>query len=174
MEEGCQICTHSRGIGLISLKIQGLLGRSKVGCQPFSNNSTPCIQVTSGLLAMFPAPLLFGHILDKSCVYEGDGDCELYNLQTMGRDFYIGMMILIVAVIGFECLIYRNSKDFDLYGTKKIMKWKYLSESRFLFFLILSVIFFTYFHLEFSSLQYGYLKIPQAYLNLIHSCWCWL
>jgi len=79
-------------------------------------------QVTSGLLAMFPAPLLFGHILDKSCVYEGDGDCELYNLQTMGRDFYMGMMILIVAVIGFECLIYKNSKDFDLYGTKKIMK----------------------------------------------------
>jgi len=79
-------------------------------------------QVTSALLAMFPAPLLFGHILDKSCVYEGDGDCELYNLQTMGRDFYMGMMILIVAVIGFEFLIYRNSKDFDLYGTKKNMK----------------------------------------------------
>jgi len=79
-------------------------------------------QVSSALLAMLPAPLIFGHILDKSCVYEGDGDCELYNLQTMTRDFYMGLTILLVIVIGFEILIYRNSKDFDLYGTKKNVK----------------------------------------------------
>ena len=38
----CQMGIHSRGIGLISLKIQGLFERSKFGCKPISNNFTPC------------------------------------------------------------------------------------------------------------------------------------
>ena len=34
--KGCQIGTRSRRIGLISLKIHGLFGRSEFGCQPIS------------------------------------------------------------------------------------------------------------------------------------------
>ena len=39
--KGKTVGTHLRGIGLISLNIQGLFGRSKFGCEPISNNFTP-------------------------------------------------------------------------------------------------------------------------------------
>ena len=74
------------------------------------------VQVLAPLVAMLPVPPIFANILDNSCVFPGDGDCELYDHRTMTQDFYFGLIILIQVIIVFETLIFLRSKNFKLYG----------------------------------------------------------
>lgn len=76
------------------------------------------------LFALIPGPILYGYIIDSTCLkwnYKcgNRGNCQLYN-QTTFR-YYLNLTALSLTFIGvlFDALVWYHGKDVDLYGEKE-------------------------------------------------------
>ena len=79
-------------------------------------------QVGGALLAMLPAPPLFGFMLDKACLIgeriEDGIDCDLYDKDVMRRDPNLAIVVLLAMAIAFEALIWDGiAKKVNLFGS---------------------------------------------------------
>lgn len=74
------------------------------------------------LFALIPGPILFGRIIDETCIVWSEhcsgrkGNCQLYD-QKLFR-YYVNLTALSLTTIGvyFDFLVWRNGKNLDLYG----------------------------------------------------------
>lgn len=77
------------------------------------------------LFALIPGPILFGRIIDETCIVWSEhcsgrkGNCQLYD-QKLFR-YYVNLTALCLTSIGvfFDILVWRNGKNLDLYGEKE-------------------------------------------------------
>lgn len=79
------------------------------------------------LLAFIPGPIIYGYIIDSTCLEwstdacgaGGRGNCQRYD-QTAFRWWINGVaMAFTVVAIYFDYLVWLNCKEVDLYGDKK-------------------------------------------------------
>ncbi|XP_067623992.1 solute carrier organic anion transporter family member 74D [Eurosta solidaginis] len=76
------------------------------------------------LLALIPGPIIFGRIIDSTCLVwtetcSGRGNCQLYD-QTKFR-YYVNILAMALTSVGifFDILVWRNGRHLDLYGEKE-------------------------------------------------------
>lgn len=76
------------------------------------------------LFALIPGPILYGWLIDKTCLIwnykcERIGNCQLYD-QTKFR-YYINIAAFCLTFIGvmFDVLVWHYGKNVDLYGERE-------------------------------------------------------
>jgi hypothetical protein len=77
------------------------------------------------LFALIPGPILFGRIIDETCIVWTEqcsgrrGNCQLYD-QKLFR-YYVNLTALFLTAIGvfFDILVWKNGKNLDLYGERE-------------------------------------------------------
>ena len=77
------------------------------------------------LFALIPGPILFGRIIDSTCLVWTEqcsgrrGNCQLYD-QRLFR-YYINLTACFFTAIGvfFDFLVWKNGKNLDLYGERE-------------------------------------------------------
>lgn len=81
------------------------------------------------LLALIPGPIIFGRIIDSTCLVwtetcHGRGNCQLYD-QTKFR-YYVNILSLSLTSIGviFDILVWYHGRHLDLYGEREEQKLK--------------------------------------------------
>jgi len=94
--------------------------------------STQDKSVTQGLIlmmlslfALIPGPVLFGKIIDSTCIVWTEqcsgarGNCQLYD-QKLFR-YYINLTAFVLTSIGviFDILVWKYGKNLDLYGERE-------------------------------------------------------
>lgn len=79
------------------------------------------------LFALIPGPIIFGRIIDSTCLVwtetcHGRGNCQLYD-QTKFR-YYVNILALSLTSIGviFDILVWYHGRHLDLYGEKEAQK----------------------------------------------------
>lgn len=73
------------------------------------------------LFALIPGPILYGYIIDRSCLIWNTkcgqrGNCQLYDARQFRYYLNITAMLLTVIGVVFDVLVWWYGKDVDLYG----------------------------------------------------------
>lgn len=76
---------------------------------------------TTSLFALIPGPIIFGRIIDTTCLIwnnkcEQKGNCLLYDPIKFRYYLHSSAAILISIAIVFDYLIWYYGRDLDLYG----------------------------------------------------------
>lgn len=76
------------------------------------------------LFALIPGPIIYGYIIDSTCLKwnfkcGSRGNCQLHN-QDQFR-YYVNMAAIILTSIGvfFDALVWHHGKNVDLYGEEE-------------------------------------------------------
>lgn len=80
------------------------------------------------LLALIPGPIIFGYIIDSTCLVwhqlstpaAGDerGNCQLYDQELFRWSTNVAAMAFSVLGITFDWLVWWHGQDVDLYGDR--------------------------------------------------------
>lgn len=81
------------------------------------------------LFALIPGPIIFGRIIDNTCVLWNykcgrRGDCQLYNPVKFRVDVHTASAIFIILAAIFELLVWYYGKNLSLYGDEETKEIK--------------------------------------------------
>lgn len=77
------------------------------------------------LLAMIPGPIIFGYIIDSTCLVwnvaecgGGRGNCQLYDQAAFRWSINVVAVALTAVAVYFDWQVWWHSKGVDLYGDR--------------------------------------------------------
>lgn len=129
--KGCSVAFYSFTIASMIVNwfgSSGRIGNLLVNYRSVSTQDKSFAQGLSlmmiSLLALIPGPIIFGRIIDSTCLVwtetcNGRGNCQLYE-QTKFR-YYVNILALSLTSIGivFDILVWYHGRHLDLYGEKE-------------------------------------------------------
>lgn len=73
------------------------------------------------LLASIPAPIIYGRIIDSTCISwsfkcGGLGDCQLYDPKSFRQYLHLTAACFTAIGVFFDVLVWRIGRNLDLYG----------------------------------------------------------
>ncbi|XP_017464094.1 PREDICTED: solute carrier organic anion transporter family member 4C1 isoform X2 [Rhagoletis zephyria] len=129
--KGCSVAFYSFTIASMIVNwfgSSGRIGNLLVNYRSVSTQDKSFAQGLSlmmiSLFALIPGPIIFGRIIDSTCLVwtetcNGRGNCQLYE-QTKFR-YYVNILALSLTFIGviFDILVWYHGRHLDLYGEKE-------------------------------------------------------